>query len=33
VVDEQTIGAIGVSSGTSEEDMVVAAAGIAALGL
>jgi glc operon protein GlcG len=33
VVDEQTIGAIGVSSGTSEEDMVVAAAGLAALGL
>lgn len=32
VVDEQTIGAIGVSSGTSEEDMVVAGAGIEALG-
>jgi uncharacterized protein GlcG (DUF336 family) len=33
VVDGQTIGAVGVSSGTSEEDMVVAAAGIDALGL
>jgi uncharacterized protein GlcG (DUF336 family) len=31
VVDGQTIGAVGVSSGTSDEDVEVAAAGIAAL--
>jgi uncharacterized protein GlcG (DUF336 family) len=31
VVDGQTIGAVGVSSGTSDEDVEVASAGIAAL--
>jgi uncharacterized protein GlcG (DUF336 family) len=31
VVDGQTIGGVGVSSGTSDEDVAVARAGIAAL--